>query len=548
MEVTGIVFVMLLAVVASRTIARLSGLPAPFVQIGLGVAIYYSSLTTVALDPDVFFLLLLPPLLFLDGWRIPKDDLLRDAGTIFKLAIGLVVFTVLGVGFLIHWLIPTLPLPVAFALAAVVSPTDPVAVSQIAARTPIPTRMRHILEGEALFNDASGLVCMRFAVAALLTGAFSPVDASLNFIWVAAGGLLIGTLTTWLVTRPWATSAVFLGDDGSAQIMLSLLIPSGVYLIAEYFHCSGILAAVAAGITMGFAPHSHWHAITRIRRTAVWDMVQFAANGSIFVLLGEQIPEIFAAAPITVAAIGHENPGWLGLYVLIIVLALALLRFIWVWISLRTVFGPKGDHAGQAPPPYWRLVLAMSFAGARGAITLAGVLTLPLVMADGSGFPGRDLAIFLATGVIVVSLLLTSVGLPHALRGLEQIPDPQHGAAENRLRTAASEAAVLAISNAKAAVSCDNCDAELYAEAAARIISTYRQRIARYAREDVLASQSAEPTQHGDTDRVEHQLRLIGLHAERDEVVRYGRANSVKQLILRKIGREIDLQEARYSA
>lgn len=548
MEVTGIVFVMLLAVVASRTVARLSGLPAPFVQIGLGVAIYYSSLTTVALDPDVFFLLLLPPLLFLDGWRIPKDDLLRDAGTIFKLAIGLVVFTVLGVGFLIHWLIPTLPLPVAFALAAVVSPTDPVAVSQIAARTPIPTRMRHILEGEALFNDASGLVCMRFAVAALLTGAFSPVDASLNFIWVAAGGLLIGTLTTWLVTRPWATSAVFLGDDGSAQIMLSLLIPSGVYLIAEYFHCSGILAAVAAGITMGFAPHTHWHAITRIRRTAVWDMVQFAANGSIFVLLGEQIPGIFAAAPITVAAIGHENPGWLGLYVIIIVLALALLRFIWVWISLRTVFGPKGDHAGQAPPPYWRLVLAMSFAGARGAITLAGVLTLPLVMADGSGFPGRDLAIFLATGVMVVSLLLASVGLPHALRGLEQTPDPQHGAAENRLRTAASEAAVLAISNAKAAVACDNCDAELYAEAAARIISTYRQRIARYAREDVLASQLAEPTQHGDTDRVEHQLRLIGLHAERDEVVRYGRANSVKQLILRKIGREIDLQEARYSA
>jgi monovalent cation/hydrogen antiporter len=544
MEVTGIVFVMLLAVVASRTIARLTRLPAPFVQIGLGVAIYYSGLTTVALDPEVFFLLFLPPLLFLDGWRIPKDDLLRDAGTVFKLALGLVIFTVVGVGFLIHWLIPTLPLPVAFALAAVISPTDPVAVSQIAARTPIPTRMRHILEGEALFNDASGLVCMRFAVAAMLTGAFSPLDASANFLWLALGGLTIGVVSTWLVTRPWATSTVFLGDDGSAQIMLSLLIPSGVYLIAEYFHCSGILAAVAAGITMGFAPHSHWHAITRIRRTAVWDMVQFAANGSIFVLLGEQIPEIFSAAPITVAETGHEHPGWLGLYVLMIVLALALMRFVWVWISLRGVFGPRADHAGQAPPPYWRLVLAMSFAGARGAITLAGVLTLPLVLSDGSAFPGRDLAIFLATGVIVVSLLLASVGLPQALRGLEQLPDPSHGAAENRLRTAASEAAMLAVTNATAV---DSCDAQLYAQAAARIVANYRHRIARYAREDELASQSAEPTQHGDTDKVEHQLRLVGLHAERDEVVRFGRAHNVKQVILRKIGREIDLQEARYS-
>ena len=545
MEVTGIVLVMLLAVVTSRAIARFTHLPAPFVQIGLGVAIYYSSLATVSLDPEVFFLLLLPPLLFLDGWRIPKDELRRDAGTILKLAFGLVFFTVLGVGFLIHWLIPTLPLPVAFALAAVISPTDPIAVSQIASRTPIPTRMRHILEGEALFNDASGLVCMRFAVAAMLTGAFSPLHAGLSFIWLALGGLAIGAGVTWLVTRPWSSTSVLLGDDGGAQILLSLLIPSGVYLIAEYFHCSGILAAVAAGITMGFAPHSHWHAVTRIRRTAVWDMVQFAANGTIFVLLGEQIPAIFAAAPITVVSAGHENPWWLGLYVLLIVLALAALRFAWVWVSLRNVFVAQ-TSAGPATP-YWRLVLAMSFAGARGAITLAGVLTLPLMLSEGAPFPGRDLAIFLATSVILVSLLLASVGLPIILKGIKLAANPAHGAAENRVRTAASEAAVHAVITAKQAIPNDAADFELYADAAARIIATYRLRIARYAREDTLAAQSSEPTQHGDTDRVEHELRLIGLRAEREEIVRFGRSQGTKQLILRKIGREIDLAEARYS-
>ena len=542
MEVTSIVLVMLLAVVASRTIARFTHLPAPFVQIALGVGIYYSSLTTVALDPEVFFLLLLPPLLFLDGWRIPKDELLRDAVTILKLAFGLVVFTVLGVGFLIHWLIPTLPLPVAFALAAVISPTDPIAVSQIASRTPIPTRMRHILEGEALFNDASGLVCMRFAVAAMLTGAFSPLSAGLSFIWLSLGGLAIGAIATWLVTRPWAGTSVLLGDDGGAQILLSVLIPSGVYLIAEHFHCSGILAAVAAGITMGFAPHSHWHAITRIRRTAVWDMVQFAANGSIFVLLGEQIPAIFAAAPITVAAAGHDNPWWLGFYVLVIVLALAALRFIWVWVTLRKVFVDSSSAT-----PYWRLVLAMSFAGARGTITLAGVLTLPLLLSEGVPFPGRDLAIFLATSVIMVSLLLASVGLPVILKGMKLAVNPAHGAAENRVRTAASEAAVHAVLSAKQAIASDATDFELYTEASARIVATYRQRIARYAREDALAAQSTEPTQHGDTDRVEHELRLVGLRAEREEVVRIGRELGTKQMILRKIGRELDLQEARYS-
>lgn len=542
MEVTGIILVMLLAVVASRAIARFTNLPAPFVQIGLGVAIYYSSLTKVALDPEVFFLLLLPPLLFLDGWRIPKDELLRDAGTILKLAFGLVFFTVLGVGFLIHWLIPALPLPVAFALAAVISPTDPIAVAQIASRTPIPTRMRHILEGEALFNDASGLVCMRFAVAAMLTGAFSPLSAGFSFVWLALGGLAIGAIVTWLVTRPWSSSSVLLGDDGGAQILLSLLIPSGVYLIAEQFHCSGILAAVAAGITMGFAPHSHWHAVTRIRRTAVWDMVQFAANGSIFVLLGEQIPAIFAAAPITVTSTGHDNPWWLGLYVLLIMLALAALRFVWVWLTLRKVFVDS-----TSATPYWRLVLAMSFAGARGTITLAGVLTLPLVLSEGVPFPGRELAIFLATSVILVSLLLASIGLPIILKGMKLPSNPAHGAAENRVRTAAIEAAVHAVIAAKQAVPSDATDFDLYADAAVRIVAAYRQRIARYAREDALAVQSHEPTQHGDTDRVEHQLRLVGLRAEREEVVRFGRSQGTKQIILRKIGREIDLQEARYS-
>ncbi len=157
---------LLLAVVVSAPLARLVRTPLPLVQIVLGAVIAVSAIPTVDLKPSIFFLLFLPPLLFLDGWRIPKDDLFRDGAVILELALGLVVFTVIGVGLLIHWLIPAMPLAVAFALAAVLSPTDPIAVSAIASRAPIPKRLMHILEGESLLNDASGLVCMRFAVSA----------------------------------------------------------------------------------------------------------------------------------------------------------------------------------------------------------------------------------------------------------------------------------------------------------------------------------------------------------------------------------------------
>src|SRR3954466_7812042 len=201
--------------------------PTPLVQIALGAVIGLSTSYRVTLDPELFLFLFLPPLLFLDGWRIPKDELLKDLPTVVELALGLVLLTVIGMGLLIHWMIPAMPLPVAFALAAVVSPTDPIAVSAIAARVPIPKRMMHILEGESLLNDASGLVCLRFAVAAALTGTFSPSGAALNFVWVAGAGLAIGVFVTLITTRAKAWVTRRWGEDIGSQIVVSLLIPFG---------------------------------------------------------------------------------------------------------------------------------------------------------------------------------------------------------------------------------------------------------------------------------------------------------------------------------
>jgi CPA1 family monovalent cation:H+ antiporter len=544
-ETIAIALLLLLAVVVSSALARMSPvpLPLPLVQITFGAAIAAVANLGVALKPEIFFLLFLPPLLFLDGWRIPKEGLFRDKGTILALALGLVVFTVLGVGYFIHWMIPAMPLPVAFALAAIVSPTDPIAVSAIAARVPIPKRLMHILEGEALLNDASGLVCMRFAVAAALTGAFSLMDAIGTFFWLAIGGIALGTGVTWAasVAKNWVARRF--GEETGSQILISLLIPFGAYLLAEHLHCSGILAAVAAGITMSYVEQGgRALGVTRIRRSAMWDLVQFTANGIIFVLLGEQLPQLVAGAAQVVRESGHLEPGWLIVYVIGINLALAALRFAWAWTSLRFMLF-RAARRGQKPfVPGWRLIAATSLAGVRGAITLAGVLTLPLAMNDGTPFPARDLAILLAAGVIIVSLVAASLTLPYLLKDLKLPPEPSHEHDEDRARVAAAEAAIRAIAEAQHDMGEGRSDADLYADAGARIMDLYRQRI------DGRSKTGEEGALARKIDGIERRLRLAGLRAERDEIYRLVRGHRLPEDLARRLVREIDLLEVRFGA
>jgi len=545
LETVSIVLLLLLAVVVSGAVTRMLpvSLPTPLVQIALGGIIGLSTSHRVALNPELFLLLFLPPLLFLDGWRIPKDELLKDVSTVVELALGLVIVTVFGMGLLIHWLIPAAPLPVAFALAAVVSPTDPIAVSAIAARAPIPKRMMHILEGESLLNDASGLVCLRFAVAAALTGTFSIGEAALSFLWVAGGGLAVGAAVTIVVTRTKAWVSARFGEDTGSQILISLLIPFGSYLLAEHLHCSGILAAVAAGVTMSFAEISRQALpITRMRRNSVWDTIQFTANGVIFVLLGEQLPAILSNADATVRITGHDNPWWLGVYVLAITFGLGALRFAWVWLSFKlTLFRQRHKGAPFRTPP-WRLVGAMSLAGVRGAITLAGVLTLPLAMTDGTPFPARDLAIFIAAGVIIVSLIGATLGLPILLRDLAMPAEPSKQAEEDRARVAAAEAAIREIERAQHVLAEGRSDADIYGAAAARIMDLYRERIESRSQQGEAAKEARLQ------DKLERDLRLAGLRAERDEIFRIARERQIGSEIAGKLVREIDLLEARYRA
>ena len=332
METIEVILAMLLAVIASGYVARVLpiALPLPLIQVAAGAVISGVFRHGIALEPDIFFLLFLPPLLFVDGWRIPKIGLFRDKATILELALGLVVFTVVGAGYLLHWMIPAMPLAVAFALAAIVAPTDPVAVASITARVPMPPRLQHIIEGESLLNDASGLVCFRFAVAAAVTGHFSLARAGLSFLWIALAGIAAGVAITFAITRAHGILQRRFGEEDGVPVLINLLTPFGAYLVAERLNASGILAAVAAGVTMSYLELSGGATPgTRIRRNVIWDALQFTLNGTMFVLLGEQLPDIARGA---LHPDGGQpfDPWWLAGRALAFSVGLVLLRFVWV--------------------------------------------------------------------------------------------------------------------------------------------------------------------------------------------------------------------------
>ncbi len=543
MGTIGIVLFMLAAVIVSAVLVRLMprAVPTPLVQIALGALIAAVTEHEVSLRPEIFFLLLLPPLLFLDGWRVHTGGLLRDKVMILELALGLVFFTVIGMGFFIHWMIPAIPYPVAFALAAILSPTDPVAVSAITGRTPVPQRFMHVLEGESLLNDATGLVCFRFAVAAAITGSFSMSAAALTFLQLAAVGVAVGILMTLglMWSKIWFSRRF--GEDSGSDILLSLLIPLLVYEVAEHLGGSGILAAVAAGLTMGYVELSGSAlAGTRVQRTAVWDTVQFALNGVIFVLLGEQLPAILSDAADAMRESDRQEVWWLAVFVLAISFALACLRFLWVWLSLSlSAWFARTPGRLADEKPSLRLVAALSIAGVRGAITLAGVLALPLVLPDGTPFPARDLAIFLAAGVIIVSLLAASIGLPRLLKGLS--PGSLQGEAREveDARDAAARAAIPAIEGALHDMASGSAEANVYAEAAARVMDVYRRRL-----EGNATSEDAVRIRQ--SDEIERQLRLTALRAERDTLFALARAKKLSEGESRRLVRELDLLEVRF--
>ncbi|MBH3405679.1 Na+/H+ antiporter [Pseudomonas glycinae] len=537
MQTAYTVLILLMLVSVSRLIGRVIPLPLPLVQIAAGALLAWPTLGLhVALDPELFLFLFLPPLLFSDGWRMPKRELWRLRGPVLTLAVGLVLFTVVGAGYFIHWLLPTIPLPVAFALAAVLSPTDAVAVSAIS-QNRLPTPLMHMLQGEALMNDASGLVTFKFALVAAVTGAFSLANASLTFVLVAVGGLAVGVALSWLVGRLRAWMIARGWDDPATHVVFMLLLPFAAYVLAERLGASGILSAVAAGMMQSWLDLLPRQTSTRLLNRSVWSLLEFAFNGLIFLLLGLQLPDIIKAV------VSHETSLWPTLFyrcldVVAIFLALVLLRFIWVqsiWrlsVLLRRLRG-KGDLT-QVPTA--RSCWLLTVGGVRGAVTLAGVMSVPMLMGS-EAFPERDLLIFIAAGVILLSLVAACIALPLLLRGIEKSPDDKRRQEVRDAWRKTAEAAIHALETEEVNPQ-DAAQAALAAELKARIMSEYRHQL------EVFNDSAEAQALAFQMDLLERRLRLKALRAQRLELYSLSRQHQIGDDVLREVLGELDLSEA----
>jgi monovalent cation/hydrogen antiporter len=519
-------------------------IPLPLWQIALGVVGSVAGLHVV-LNPDMFMLLFIPPLLFRDAFRMPTREFGQLRWIIFALAVPMVVGTTILCGYAVHWLIPVLALPVCFALAAVLSPTDAVAVGGMLGRS-VPRTIVHVLDGESLLNDASGLVCFRFAAVAAVTGAFSLRTALANFGLLSLGGIAIGVLVCYGAARLDRMLLRRGYDDPPTQITFMLLLPFAAYLLADAVGCSGILAAVAGGMTAKMTGVLQETQITtRLQARTTWDMVGFVFNSIIFLLLGLQLPDLAGHGIALVRAAG-KSPWLLLLVIVAIHLAMCVLRLAGLWIILAAAAWRARRERGVMRWPGLRGLLVGTVAGVRGAVTLAAVLSLPQAVGDVPGFPDRDLLVTLATGVILVSLLLASLTLPWLSAGMNAGQDDPQAREVDWARLVLMRTMIRGMRDEQAALTArarirDEA-AEMRIEIVARLMQEYENRLGQLQRDgDGLASAA----QMGSIRRMrlELALRLNNLRASRIELRNLRMAQYVNDDTEALLQQELDYEE-----
>lgn len=545
-----VLLVLMLGALTGIAARYVSAIPLPLIQIAMGALIAWPQEGLhIAFDPELFLLLFIPPLLFADGWRIPKREFFALAKPILLLALVLVLITVLGLGYLIHWMIPSMPLTVAFALAAVVSPTDAVAVSAITRNLGMPHKTMHMLEGESLLNDASGLVAVKFAVAATLTGMFSWKGVAQEFTWMAVGGLGIGAAMGWGFSYARDAITRRVGDVAATQmVLLLILLPFASYIVGEKIGVSGILAAVAAGIATNFADLDRSNFISeRLQTEGTWSMVEAAFNGAIFLLLGLQLPSIIGT---TLLQSGNDWWKLLG-YVSAISLGLLLVRWVWITLGVHRSLRKAHREGRMEEKPSALLNLATTMAGIRGAVTLAAALSIPVALPSGKPFPERDLLIFLATGVILFTLVLGAVTLPLILRRMPPHEDTEAQNEERAARIAACKAAIASLTmTVEEAQGHDEQWVAQYQEVVGRITQEYRNRI--HMLDDASGVATSTEAQRDTPEMVqerrmrymkEMELRLRCLQVERDTLYAERQAHRINDEMLRSSVNELDMAE-----
>lgn len=400
----------LLSSILDQLIPRVS---LPLIQIGLGVcaAFLAAPLSEVNVEPELFMVLFIAPLLFNDAMEADNKSLKDNLPTILSLAVGLVLLIVLCVGFALRFIVPSVPLAAAFALGAALGPTDAVAVSSLSKEAHLGSREKAILHGECLLNDASGLVSFQFAIAAAVTGAFSLMGATGAFVFSFFGGIIAGVVLAFLFLGVNSLTRNLGVDNITFHVLFEVSIPFLVYLVCEGFHVSGILGVVACGIVWSVYKDrrvSPYQSRLNISLSSVWKSLAFALNGVVFVLLGMQLPAAFSRTWED-SAITNE---FLVALVLGITALIVVLRFVWCLCMLLVSKSPETGKRPRMSLDLARAALVTTAGGPKGAITLSIILSIPFLTDAGAAFPQRYLLIFLASGVILCTLLIANFLLP----------------------------------------------------------------------------------------------------------------------------------------
>ena len=516
-----IIVLLLTAVAVLAVLAHRVSLPYPIVLVLGGLALsFVPRLPAINLNPDIVFYFILPALIYpaalFTSWR----DFRRNLRPILLLAIGLVLVTTLAVAWIAHSFVAPLPWAAAFALGAIVSPPDAVAATAIIRRLTVPHRIQVILEGESLVNDATALVALQFAIAAVVTGGFSPAYAAGRFVWAAVGGIGTGLLVG--VIMRWVQSHL---DNPPIQITFSLLTPFIAYLPAEHMHASGVLATVTAGIFLGWHSPLMITARTRLQAYAFWETITFLLNGFVFIVIGLQLPRILHAS-------NRESLTGVFMGAIVICATVIVVRFAWVvpGTYLARLFGSEAHDR----TPSWQYVAIVGWAGMRGVVSLAAAFALPLTLPTGQPFPGRDYILFVAFSVILVTLVVQGLTFPVLIRKLGVPADAETDEEERLARLEANRAALKWIEEAGA-------NGKFSADATNRLHAEYDERIEQLQlcaeNPDDCRGEVATPQYQ----RLQHQA----LRIERKTIIRLRNERVINDDALRRIQRDLDLAEAR---
>ncbi|UTH14274.1 cation:proton antiporter [Macrococcus equipercicus] len=422
MESFIVIISFIVAVIISAVIHHyFSKIPLVFIQIGIGMLIFLTPLPIqLEFEPELFLIGIIAPLLFLEGNHVSRINLLKYLKPVILMAIGLVFTTVIGLGYIIQWMLPVIPFAACFALAAIICPTDAVAVQAIAKGRKLPKGLMTILSGESLLNDAAGILSFNIALVALTTGEFSATHAVLQFVMSTFGGLIVGAIigVAFVQFRMFLIRTGFYNEF--VFILIQLLTPFIIYMTAESFHVSGVIAAVIGGIIHGMERDRLSQATTRLQLgyDNTWGLLSTVLNGFVFTILGYIIPEV------TVHMINTES-GHLGriiFYTLLIALFVYIFRFVWVYLLYDRFFIPESRFERilnnesvanvEKRPSRFKYALLASVCGVHGTISMAIALTLPMKVFHDQPFATRDDMLFITAGVVVISLIIAQIVLP----------------------------------------------------------------------------------------------------------------------------------------